>query len=80
MPELRQPTLIFHGSEDPAVPEAFARRAAALIPDSEVVVLDSGHFFPMSESGLVAEELLRFFCSHKALDVQSVAEGAGVGA
>jgi len=80
LPELRQPTLIFHGSEDPAVPEAFARRAAALIPDSEVVVLDSGHFFPMRESGLVAEELLRFFDSHKALNVQSVAEGAGVGA
>lgn len=65
LPELRQPTLILHGSEDPAVPEAFARRAAALIPDSEVVVLDSGHYFPMSAPELVAEELLRFFGGRK---------------
>jgi pimeloyl-ACP methyl ester carboxylesterase len=59
--ELLVPTLIFHGKRDAAVPQAFATRAAQLIPDSEVILLDSGHFLPMTESTTIACELLRFF-------------------
>jgi pimeloyl-ACP methyl ester carboxylesterase len=59
--ELFVPTLIFHGKRDAAVPQAFATRAATLIPDSEVLLLDSGHFLPISESTTIARELLRFF-------------------
>ena len=58
--ELLVPTLIFHGKRDAAVPAAFATRAASLIPESEVIMLDSGHFLPMSEAATVARELLRF--------------------
>jgi pimeloyl-ACP methyl ester carboxylesterase len=65
MPErltgLFAPTLIFHGRRDSAVPPAFATRAASLIPDSEVVLLDCGHFLPLSEPVTIASELLRFF-------------------
>lgn len=75
LPELRAPTLIFHGSEDPAVPEAFARRAAALIPDAEVVVLESGHFFPLREPSLVAAELIRFFESREAVGAEFAVTG-----
>jgi pimeloyl-ACP methyl ester carboxylesterase len=63
LPELLAPTLIFHGTRDSAVPQSFATRAAGLIPDSEVILLDSGHFLPMSEPGSIATELLRFFNS-----------------
>jgi pimeloyl-ACP methyl ester carboxylesterase len=61
MPQLRVPTLIFQGSRDQAVPEEFAKRASALIPQSKVVVVDSGHFIPLNNPDLVASELLRFF-------------------
>ena len=61
LPELRIPTLIFQGSRDRAIPETFARRASALIPQSRVVMVDSGHFIPLSNPEVVSRELLGFF-------------------
>lgn len=45
LPHLAVPTLIFHGVHDKAVPERFAQRASALIPQSKMAVVDSGHLF-----------------------------------
>jgi pimeloyl-ACP methyl ester carboxylesterase len=67
LPQLLIPTLIVHGATDPAVPSAFAARASKLIPNSEMVLLDSGHFLPMNEPGRIAKELARFFGSHEDL-------------
>jgi len=61
LPHLQVPTLIFHGAHDKAVPELFAMRASALIPESKVLVVDSGHFIPLSNPEMVAKELLLFF-------------------
>jgi pimeloyl-ACP methyl ester carboxylesterase len=61
LPQLLIPTIIFQGSRDTAVPERFAQRASALIPQSRVVMVDSGHFIPLNNPGVVAAELLRFF-------------------
>jgi pimeloyl-ACP methyl ester carboxylesterase len=61
LPQLMIPTLIFQGSRDKAIPEGFARRASALIPQSRVVTVDSGHFIPLNNPEVVAAELLRFF-------------------
>jgi pimeloyl-ACP methyl ester carboxylesterase len=61
LPQLLIPTIIFQGSRDNAVPKAFAHRASALIPQSEVVMVDSGHFIPLNNPTVVAKELLRFF-------------------
>jgi pimeloyl-ACP methyl ester carboxylesterase len=61
LPQLKIPTLIFQGSRDKAVPEQFARRASALIPQSRVVMVDSGHFIPLNNPEVVAAELLGFF-------------------
>jgi pimeloyl-ACP methyl ester carboxylesterase len=58
---LLRPTLIFHGSRDAAIPEAFARRASALIPNSSMVTLDAGHFLPLHEPESVAAQLAHFF-------------------
>jgi pimeloyl-ACP methyl ester carboxylesterase len=58
--ELGMPTMIFHGLRDRAVPEQFATRAAQLIRNSEKVLLDCGHFLPMSEPDAVASKLLGF--------------------
>jgi pimeloyl-ACP methyl ester carboxylesterase len=66
LPQLTIPTLIFQGSRDRAIPETFARRACALIPQSKVIMVDSGHFIPLNNPDVVAGELLHFF------------EGAGI--
>jgi pimeloyl-ACP methyl ester carboxylesterase len=60
------------------VPEAFARRAAKLLPDAEVAVLDSGHFFPLCEPELVASELLRFFEDRETVSSVSVQAAVSV--
>jgi pimeloyl-ACP methyl ester carboxylesterase len=59
--QLKVPTLIFQGSRDKAVPEQFAQRACALIPQSKVIMVDSGHFIPLNNPEVVATELLSFF-------------------
>ncbi|HZE26822.1 MAG TPA: alpha/beta hydrolase [Terriglobales bacterium] len=61
LPQLLIPTIIFQGSRDKAVPEQFAQRASALIPECKVVLVDSGHFIPLNNPEAVATELLRFF-------------------
>jgi pimeloyl-ACP methyl ester carboxylesterase len=61
LPQLLVPTLIFQGLRDKAIPQGFAQRASALIPQSEVVMVDSGHFIPLHSPEVVAAELLRFF-------------------
>jgi pimeloyl-ACP methyl ester carboxylesterase len=61
LPNLAAPTVIFHGRRDPAVPYTFARRASDLIPNSRVVLLDSGHYIPLNDAELLAGELTQFF-------------------
>ena len=66
LPQLLVPTLIFHGNQDRAVPKSFAQRASALIPQSKFLPVDSGHFSPLSNPGMVAAELRRFFDANPA--------------
>jgi pimeloyl-ACP methyl ester carboxylesterase len=61
LPQIQVPTLIFHGSRDKAVPQGFALRASELIPQSKVVMVDSGHFIPLSNPETISKELLLFF-------------------
>jgi len=64
LPSLTMPTLIFHGAHDPAIPEAFARRASELIPNATMVTLESGHFIPLNQPEPVATRLAGFFGNH----------------
>jgi len=64
--ELLMPTLIFHDWKDRAVPEEFASRAKGLIPNSEVLLINAGHFLPLGEPQIIANELCRFF-GHRAV-------------
>jgi pimeloyl-ACP methyl ester carboxylesterase len=66
LPHLLIPTLIFQGARDKAVPKGFAQRAGALIPQSKIVVVDSGHFIPLSNPETVAKELRAFFAEAAA--------------
>ena len=67
LPSLLMPTLIFHGAQDIAIPETFARRAAELIPNASLVNLESGHFIPLNQPGPVAMGLAGFFDRHTAI-------------
>jgi pimeloyl-ACP methyl ester carboxylesterase len=80
LPEILAPTLVFHGSKDPAVPEAFARRACDLTPNAKLILLDSGHFLPANEPAAVAEALVRFFGSDESAGLPPIGAAAGYGA
>jgi pimeloyl-ACP methyl ester carboxylesterase len=56
------PTLVIHGSRD-ILPESFARRAADMIENAELVTVDSGHFIPLEQSAQVSKHLVLFFTS-----------------
>jgi pimeloyl-ACP methyl ester carboxylesterase len=58
--ELTCPTLLIHGSRD-ILPESFARRAAVLIANSQLIALDSGHFIPLEQGVKVSRHLATFF-------------------
>lgn len=47
--EIDVPTLLVHGESDPLFPVAWARRAASLIPDSELVVFEHCGHWPTRE-------------------------------
>jgi pimeloyl-ACP methyl ester carboxylesterase len=59
------PTLVIHGSRD-VLPESFARRAADLIADAQLIALDSGHFIPLEQASQIAQNLLAYFNSRGA--------------
>jgi pimeloyl-ACP methyl ester carboxylesterase len=67
LPGLLMPTLIFHGSNDRAIPESFAHRASSLLPNSSLLILNSGHFIPLQQPGPVANCLVEFFATQNAL-------------
>jgi pimeloyl-ACP methyl ester carboxylesterase len=79
LPEVWAPTLVFHGSKDPAVPETFAKRARCLMPNSELILLDSGHFLPITEPVAVVKELARFFGSDERVALRPMVAAAGYG-
>jgi|HubBroStandDraft_6_1064221.scaffolds.fasta_scaffold111119_2 pimeloyl-ACP methyl ester carboxylesterase len=68
---LQCPALIIHGSRD-VLPESFARRAADLIPNSQLIGLDSGHFIPIERAAPVSQHLLAFFRSHGTENLQDL--------
>jgi pimeloyl-ACP methyl ester carboxylesterase len=60
---LPMPALLFHGRRD-VLPAAFAERAASLIPNSNLVTLDAGHFLPLEKPDEVAVCLRSFFAEN----------------
>jgi pimeloyl-ACP methyl ester carboxylesterase len=61
LPQLPAPTLILQGLRDPAIPLSFSRRAQNLIPNSQLVYVDCGHFIPLNRPAFVATQLTQFF-------------------
>lgn len=47
LPNITASTLILHGKNDGAIPTSFATRAAQIIPNAEVHLLNCGHFLPI---------------------------------
>lgn len=69
LPSISAPTLILHGRKDGAIPISFATRAAAIIPDTEIHLLDCGHFLPLNCPDALCGHLLPFLeKEHSTLD------------
>jgi pimeloyl-ACP methyl ester carboxylesterase len=61
LPELRMPTLLLHGTKDPLVPFAAAERAARLIPDARLEVLEGCGHLAILEDPETTHSALRCF-------------------
>jgi pimeloyl-ACP methyl ester carboxylesterase len=58
--EIRAPTLVLHGTEDPVFPHAHARALANAIPRAQLLMLEqTGHELPRSVWDLVVPAILR---------------------
>jgi pimeloyl-ACP methyl ester carboxylesterase len=73
---IQAPALIFNGSKDPVVPDAFAKRVSDLLPDAELILLDSGHFLPLHAPRIIARELTRFFHSQDQPEAHAMVAAA----
>jgi pimeloyl-ACP methyl ester carboxylesterase len=60
LPRISASTLILHGRQDGAIPQSFAERAAAAIPQARVRFFDSGHFLPLNVPEEINLELAEF--------------------
>jgi pimeloyl-ACP methyl ester carboxylesterase len=54
------PTLVLHGKYDRAIPISFAIRAASVIPQAQVRILDCGHFIPLNRPEAFCVHALEF--------------------
>jgi poly(3-hydroxyoctanoate) depolymerase len=62
--EIRMPTLILHGDDDPMVPVDNARRMASLMPQANLhIVPGGGHLFMIDEPESVTDELFGFLAN-----------------
>lgn len=62
LPQLRVPTLVLHGAEDPCLPLAHGQALARLIPGARLVVLDMGHLLPDALAAPVGAQVADFIC------------------
>lgn len=60
LPGITAPTLILSGRLDGAVPASFATRAAKLIPDAQLELMDCGHFLPLECPEVLCKHLVAF--------------------
>lgn len=68
IPQVAVPTLILHGKEDRTVPVDFAMRAANLIENSSVHLIEGSHFFPLVMAEEFCKRLMEFLQKQKAMD------------
>jgi pimeloyl-ACP methyl ester carboxylesterase len=77
LPDITARTLILHGRRDGTIPVSFATRAAQLIPNASVQILEGGHFVPLTCSEDVASHLLAFLRTETTPAGEPARERAG---
>lgn len=61
MADVRQNTLIVHGTSDSIVPYSYAKRASETIPNARLMTINNGeHGFSASEQGRISREIISF--------------------
>ena len=66
LPQLRVPTLVLHGAEDPCLPLAHGQALARLIPGARLTVLDMGHLLPDALAAPVGAQVADFIRAEAA--------------
>jgi len=66
LPQLRVPTLVLHGAEDPCLPLAHGQALASLIPGARLTVLDMGHLLPDALAAPVGAQVADFIRAKEA--------------
>ncbi|MGK9169134.1 alpha/beta hydrolase [Inquilinus limosus] len=67
LPLITAPTLVVRGSRDPVVPQAWAERAAALLPNGRLVVVEGGtHTMNYAYPDEMARAILPFLLAERA--------------
>lgn len=77
LPRLRQPTLVVRGAHDPIVPEAWAERVAALLPDARLRVIPGAAHAVNYDAPLELARVVRGFLRAPAGAVDAVDAAAG---
>jgi pimeloyl-ACP methyl ester carboxylesterase len=72
LPQISAPTLVLHGRRDRAIPCQFAARAGSLIPHAQALILDAGHFFPLSYPEAFCQIVAAFLIQVAAADQTAI--------
>jgi pimeloyl-ACP methyl ester carboxylesterase len=65
--ELRCPTLVVHGADDPVIPAAAAKDTAASIPGAELIIIPGmGHDFPPALARVFLKHIGNFVAKAEA--------------
>jgi len=67
LPQLKLPTLVLHGAEDPCLPLAHGQALAQLIPGARLQVLDMGHLLPDELAAPVGRQVAGFVSGPSAV-------------
>ena len=65
LPEIGCPTLFVHGTRDALVPTRASRRAAALVPDARLAVIEDAGHLPMREQPDAFHQAVRAFLADR---------------
>ncbi len=67
--QIKQPTLVLMGRDDPIVPVVNGRILAGLIPNSRLVTIDDGHLFLLSRIDDIVPVIRDFLSANEAAAV-----------
>lgn len=63
--KIKQPTLVLAGSDDPLIPLVNMKMIASRIPNSELHIIDDGHLFMVTQTGIISPIIMNFLAEER---------------